>query len=430
MYLGSRIGYVEDSPFIAITKTVTYPSWQMSSSIGVVHASVLLAVKGKIAPSANLDYFLSSIAKMLIPLGLYCYSEPKLLQTIDGKATASQASKYTLFKFVKQHYKREWLFLLLVNYAVHERKFPIVPFLYAMGFSGLRKIGFSMQAVTMHPSKRFVDEGTLDVIIPTMGREKYLYDFLCDLREQSRLPKNVIIIEQNPLHESQSTLPYLTTEIWPFNIRHTFTHRTGACNARNLALAQTESEWLFLADDDIRIGKDFLRDALHNLDKYATNAAVISCLSEGQENLFPDVAQTTIFGTACSIVKRESIANLRFNPKMEFGYGEDTMFGLELRANGIDVVYFPHPQILHLKAPVGGFRTKFVHPWEEEEIQPKPAPTIMLLLQSHYTALQVKGYMTTLFVKMYLKKPFRNPIKFIRSFRKAWEQSVYWSTKL
>ena len=41
-YFPEQIGYIEDSPFLKINKKVKYPTWQMSSSVGVIHASQLL----------------------------------------------------------------------------------------------------------------------------------------------------------------------------------------------------------------------------------------------------------------------------------------------------------------------------------------------------------------------------------------------------
>ena len=57
-----------------------------------------------------------------------------------------------------------------------------------------------------------VDEATIDVVIPTIGRKKYLYDVLCDLRKQTHLPKNVIIVEQNLLLDSKSELDFLQND--------------------------------------------------------------------------------------------------------------------------------------------------------------------------------------------------------------------------
>jgi hypothetical protein len=45
-----------------------------------------------------------------------------------------------------------------------------------------------------------------------------------------------------------------------FNIRHKFTHQTGACNARNLALSHVESEWVFFNDDDNKFSCDLIEN--------------------------------------------------------------------------------------------------------------------------------------------------------------------------
>ena len=75
-FLSEAIGYVEESPFIKINKKVSYPTWQMSSYVGGVHSSVLSALKDNIREIKNFDYFLHSMAKLAMPHGLLCYSEP------------------------------------------------------------------------------------------------------------------------------------------------------------------------------------------------------------------------------------------------------------------------------------------------------------------------------------------------------------------
>ena len=120
-------------------------------------------------------------------------------------------------------------------------------------------------SISVHSSITVVDKFTIDVIIPTIGRKKYLYDVLKDLANQTVVPKNVIIVEQNPDEGSKSELDYLQNQSWPFLIKHTFINKTGACNARNMALQQIESDWIFMADDDIRFEKDILETTLKEM---------------------------------------------------------------------------------------------------------------------------------------------------------------------
>lgn len=429
-YFQSTIGYVEESPFIKINKKVSYPSWQMSSLVGVLHASLLLKVKGKIKADSNFDYYLNSVAKLCMPLGLFCYSEPKLLHSRPDNVLIPQASIYTLFRFVRQHYKKRWTLLLLMNLIIYERRFPFGAFLYAGFFKNRNKNGIDLDGIAVHSSLKVVEQATIDVIIPTIGRKMYLYDVLCDLRNQSHLPKNVIIVEQNPSADSVSELDYLQAEDWPFVIKHSFTHQPGACNARNIALKQLESEWVFLADDDIRILPFFISSAIERINAMGAKAVSLSCLVEEEIQKYTGVFQWISFGSGCSIVASESLKELQFDLVFESGYGEDSDFGMQLRNNGFDILYLPEPSIKHLRAPMGGFRTRPHLAWHKDGIQPKPSPTVMLYKQLHLTKEQIDGYQTILFFKFYKIQTIKNPIRYFVYFRKQWKRSVFWANKL
>ncbi|MFA9189993.1 glycosyltransferase [Flavobacterium sp. FZUC8N2.13] len=428
-FLGRKIGYVEESLCVSVNKKVSYPTWQMSSAVGVIHASVVIALKDQIPLDVDFDYYLNSVAKLAMPLGLFCYSEPRLLSgSMDW--ISPKANSFTLFKFVKQHYKTRWVFLLGLNLALYESQWMILPYFYALFFKRRKTTAFPFNLRSVQSSKQVVDKATIDVIIPTIGRKQYLYDVLCDLRIQTHLPKKVIIVEQNPILESASELDYLTTESWPFEIKAIFTHQAGACNARNLAIDEVTSEWVFLADDDIRIEKDFNFKILETINRMGAEAVSICCIQKGEKPRFKTIFQWGSFGSGCSFVARKAIEKCSFNRGYEFGYGEDSDFGMQLRNQGIDVLYIPEPQILHLKAPMGGFRTKPVLQWQKETIQPKPSPTVMLYRLLHQTQEQRSAYKTTLFFKFYSKQTIKNPLKYLISYKKQWNQSLYWANQL
>ena len=103
---------------------------------------------------------------------------------------------------------------------------------------------------------------------------------------------------------------------------------------------------------------------------------------------------------------------------------------MQLRNKGIDVLYSPEPEILHLKAPIGGFRTKPVLPWQNDIIQPKPSPTAMLYKVLHLNKEEINGYKTILFIKFYKLQSIKNPILYFLNFRKQWKQSEYWANQL
>ncbi|WP_418263859.1 glycosyltransferase family 2 protein [Flavobacterium faecale] len=427
-FINEAIGYVDDSLFVNVNKKVSYPSWQMSSIVGMVHASVLIAISDSIPFDTDFDYYLNSVAKQAMPLGLLCYSEPQLLKNAEI-SNIPTSSHYTLFKFVKQHYRTRWVFLLFLNLLIYEKRLVLLPFLTAFCFRK-RNSSFSLEGVKVVSSKEVIDEPTIDVIIPTIGRKTYLYDVLKDLAKQIVLPKKVIVVEQNPDEASSTELDYLESEFWPFQIKHIFTHQAGACNARNLALDAVESDWVFLADDDIVFETDFFKKAFQTILEFDIKAVSVSCLREGEKSNIKNIIQWRSFGSGCSIVATSILKQSKFNVGYEFGFGEDFDFGMQIRNLGQDIIYLPEPHILHLKAPIGGFRTKAVLKWQKDDIQPKPSPTVMLSCILHKTSKQQLGYKTTLFFKYFKHQKIKNPIRYLVNFRKQWNQSVFWANQL
>lgn len=424
-FLPDEIGYVEGSPFLKINKNVSFPTWQMSSGIGGVHASVLDAVKDDIKKDVNFDYFLLSFAKLAMANGLFCYSEPRLLVDSSKVIQNKTSNSFLLFRFVKQHYKTRWIFLLFFNLFLYEKKFKILSLFMSLFYYRRKLDEKLLDNIQVKSSKKTVDKRTIDVIIPTIGRKQYLYDVLKDLALQTHLPKNVIIVEQNPNEESASELDFVYNESWPFSIKHTFTRQAGVCNARNLALAEVESEWVFLNDDDNRFESDLIEKVLEKALLYGINCLTTSYLQEKEILNYTTIHQSGIFGSGNSFLKSEFLEFVSFNKALEFGYGEDTDFGLQLRNLGVDVIYFPDLTILHLKAPMGGFRNKFVSPWEQKGEFPKPSPQIMYVKLKYSTIQQLLEYKTVLFFRLHKFNFFA-----ISKFNNNWKLSIKWSKKI
>jgi glycosyltransferase involved in cell wall biosynthesis len=429
-YFSSEIGYVDESPFLNVNKKVSYPTWQMSGLVGGIASSVLIAVKNEVICEANFDYFLCSIAKLGMPLGLFCYSEPKLLKNHEINIKSNFGNRIKLFQFVKQHYRMRWVFLLFLNLMIYEKQFPIMAFLNSFFYKKKKWEASVLDKIEVQSNKKVIDDKTIDVIIPTIGRKIYLYDVLKDLAQQTHLPINVIIVEQSPQLDSQSELDYIEKEVWPFRIKHIFTHQPGACNARNIALSQVESEWVFLNDDDNRFGTDLVESAFHNINKNGTFVALTFYPHSKEKLIHKNISQASIFGSGNSFVKYLVLKNIFFNKKFEFGYGEDTDFGMQIRNKGFDIIYIPELRILHLKAPIGGFRIKVKQLWDSEIVQPKPSPTVLLFKLIHESKQQICGYKTLLFFKYYKYQSIKNPILYFQNYKKQWNKSVFWANEL
>lgn len=429
-YFDRQLGYIEDSPYIKINKEVKYPTWQMSSIVGAVNSSVINACKKDLYAKDNFDYFLNSFARRTMMLGLLCYSEPKLLLQKTTSLTINKATLQELFKFTKQHYRFRWVFLLFINLLLYEKKFPLFPFVISLFYKRRNFDPKSLNKILLESNKKIVEHGTIDVLIPTIGRRNYLFNVLNNLESQTLLPQNVIIIEQNPDLNSESDLDFIYNKKWSFVIKHQFIHQSGACNARNIALKLVESEFAFFADDDIIFENNLLEKTLKIFQSTGNEVLLVACHLESQIIIPEAPKQFAVFGTSHAFAKSSSFKNLQFNMGFEFGYGEDNDFGMQLRNKGFDVVYISILQILHLKAPMGGFRTKPVLRWQEDEIQPKPSPTIMLFHLLYNTKEQLSNYKMLLFLKNLDKQFLLNPFKYVRSFHMKWNRSIYWANEL
>lgn len=430
-YLSKNIGFVEQSIFINFSKKVKIATWQMSSMVGVAHADVFSAVKHTIKPVANLDYFLNSVAKVAMPLGVFCYSNPNLLTERNLNVEFQQkVTDSNLFKFVSEHYKKVWLLVLFVCLLYKKGKFPIFAFIESLFYSKISTDKIKIKAFSTIVATAFEYSNEIDVLIPTIGRKEPLYQFLKNLSVQTILPKSVIIIEQNPIVNAASDLDYLVNESWPFQIKHQLIYQLGACNARNLALKEISSDWVFFADDDIEIQPDFLAACIENAKKYQQKVFSLSCLLRTEKKHFTTCFQWVSFGSGASFAHKTAIKDLKFDSKYEFGFGEDADFGMQIRNHGNDIIYFPTPEIIHLKAPMGGFRTKVTRKWDSDLVEPKPSPTVMVFKMTHDSEEQLFAYQMMYFFRSFTIKDILHPIQKYKNLISKWNRSVYWAQKL
>ena len=375
-HIHDAVAYVEDSPFVSIDNKVSYPTWKMSPAVGAVKAQVLAANRDAWQSSSDeLGYALNSFAKQGQKQGLFCYSEPSLLKGIaPDPSRDGSASMDTLFRFVRQHYRTRWIGLLLLNLWVYERRLPLTSLLKVLFHPSRMKWPVQVELPTpvAEPAPQ-----AIEVVIPTIGRASYLKDVLKDLAAQTLLPQRIWLMEQTALEGQASELDYLA-ESWPFKIEHRLLFPPGACRARNLALAGIRGQWVFLADDDIRLEPDFLSRAIQFMTFNRIQASTFSCLQQGETEGVEQPVQWGAFGSGCSLVRSRALDGIHFDPALEFGYGEDKDFGMQLRRSGVDVFYQPQIRLLHLKAPMGGFRQPIKKPWESGTIIPKPSPNCAL----------------------------------------------------
>ena len=369
-----------------------------------------------------------------MPKGLICKSFPNLLINIKSENfefDKKRASNSILIRFIRNNYKKRWLFLLFLNFLIYKRKIIVFNILsvYFKRKINNNSINISDIEINSAKEKLKLSDFSIDVLIPTLGRKQYLLDVLKCLSKQTILPQKVIIIEQNPEKNSKSDLDYISNN-WPFIIDHSFINQTGACNARNVGLSKVTSNWVFFADDDILFENNILEKSLNQLNKLGEECITFSCLQKGEIEKNKTIFQWKTFGSGTSLVKATLLEDLSFKKEHEFGYGEDADYGMQLRKKGVDVIYIPNIKLLHLKAPIGGFRHKHKFDWINNKILPKPSPTVMAYNLKHKTEEQLLGYKTILFLKYYKNQKIINPINYIKTLNLQWKLSKQYAKKL
>lgn len=429
-FLPEAIGYIDEMPFINIEREVSYGTWRMSSDVGGIKGETLLKFQPIFGKIKNLDYLLNAVAKLGQQNSLFCYSSPSLIkEEAKNRNIKPTGSFYTLFSFVHQFYSNYRSILLFWCIFMYDKGFPVLPFIRGFFFKKLNKRSVDLKNLKVN-SINNTELENIDVIIPTIGRAIYLHHVLKDFARQTHLPRQIIIVEQNPDPDAASELDFIINEIWPFKIIHHLTTRIGVCFARNLALSFTTSEWIFLSDDDQRFHPDLIEKIFQEINKYGLDGLTTSYLQKGEKQQFQVPKQWGTFGAGNSVIKKIYTDQVAFSVALEHGYGEDKDYGMQLRKVGCDIIYHPQLKIQHLKAPIGGFRYKVIPEWEMEKVKPKPSPTLMVYMKNHYTQEQIKGFKNTLFLKFYLLQKDKNPVTYLREMNKRWNTSNEWANKL
>ena len=111
-FLPESIGYIDQLPFINISPAVRYPTWRMSSDVGGIPGETLLRFKEVFYKEKRFDHLLNSIAKLGQQNGLFCYSDPALVNQESSVSPEPSATTDELFSFVYEHYNSVWTLVL------------------------------------------------------------------------------------------------------------------------------------------------------------------------------------------------------------------------------------------------------------------------------------------------------------------------------
>lgn len=233
-------------------------------------------------------------------------------------------------------------------------------------------------------SRSLIGSADVSVIIPTLGRYAYLPAALDSLLRQTVRPREVIVVDQNP---PQAREPATYEGYGALNLRIIWQDERGQSLARNTALAQVRSTYVFMFDDD-SIAHDglieqHLRVLIGNRFDVSTGVSVpppptaYRLPAAFQE---PRIAQT--FDSGNSLMRTSLMYEMGgFDRNFDLGPGTDTDLGTRLYLAGKRIAHTPSAIRIHFKAATGGLRVHGAHKYNTDAglLSPFPPPT-----QSYY----------------------------------------------
>jgi len=356
-----------------------------------------------------------------------------------------QIPEIDIYIFYRKNFKPRHCWYLLF------RKVPKKFYANIRAFNQAKKINFeAYKSLPARPLEELKGEPSVDVIIPSMSRQEYTFQLLEDYKNQSVLPRKIIVVDATL--ENERIPGIYERQEYPFELNVKWQQSKGSCRARNEAIKECSSDYIIFADDDTRIIPDFVKNHLRFLQTYKVEACTgldiqaqhhtqnledlkRLVLQQGDKAKKGGAAQS--FNNANSCVRRERVSELIGNDiNFDGGYGEDSDFGLRLIKNGTILLFNPYSINLHLKPPSGGYRVWGIQSsitgkkrkkqaWELDKpvgrIRPVPSPTIVYGILKHFKSKQVREYKKR-YLFLYLSKDFKKfPIRLLNLPFKIWQ---------
>jgi hypothetical protein len=431
----ASLGYIDFSSldFFPVDDDRRRSSWLISAGAGLAHASILRSVP--------LDDTFEHVGAALVDMGgrgrgvgVCAYSEPALATDV---ATARQAvapasfSNADLARLTRRLYGSRWALFWLICRILFERSVPLWSTLRACTGGAPHAVDAQRLLARQPLVHALPPHSDVDVIVPTLGRPQRLLDLLSDLSVQTRVPRAVVVIEQDPTGSAPASSP-LTDRSWPFMLVHHRVTWTGACRARNAGIDAASAAWLLFLDDDVRLTPRFIEYTLGVAAAYRADVVTGTVHSPGDAPLARAraVHVTSVFPTSAGLVSRAAVAaGGPFDRRLERGWGEDFEFGLRLRRAGATLLQASDEPVLHLHDASGGFRTPMARPWDHEPQQPKPSPTMLLSRRGLPLELQ-RGYRLFYTVRRLSSAGWlRVPVELSRVLGQ-WKVAEKWATHL
>jgi GT2 family glycosyltransferase len=232
---------------------------------------------------------------------------------------------------------------------------------------------------------------SIAAIIPTFRRQKYARDTVRMLFEQTRVPDEIIVVDQTPAEERDdepmAELERLDRE---GRIRLLRQERPRVYEARNRAAAAARCDLLLYLDDDVVLHTGLVESHTRHYGNPEVHAVVGALVGDfyatmrpvdSELHLLPPEVQAYTYKTGYGqpmeriafmyagnfSIRKEVLASLGGWDEHVVTYG-DRDLGIRLNKAGFRLDYDPQAKLIHLAVPEGGTRlTTKKSPWKSWE---------------------------------------------------------------
>ena len=214
------------------------------------------------------------------------------------------------------------------------------------------------------------DDPTITVGIATLDRYPYIMTLLDDLAVQTRLPDQVLIVDQTAPRKRH---PIPTTR-WShaFPVRVLLQKQRGTTKARNRLLSECRSDIILQVDDDSRVDPDYVENHLRHFSDsrvdvvcgpvYEWDADTREWYVKWKNHLMiggwdgPPFVSAHFYSGGNSSIRVASALAIGGWDENILTHGEDEDLSDRLHAADAVVLCDPSARLLHLRAPTGGER--------------------------------------------------------------------------
>ncbi|MGB3409616.1 MAG: glycosyltransferase [Microthrixaceae bacterium] len=368
-------------------------SWRVSLGALLVRTEVLKTLGGIDPAFKGLTGAGLELGRRMIDRGAIIRHTPDLVGA--NVLLSDTLLEHDRFVFLRRVFARKWVRYAGIRRSL-ARRHPLkvrAALRSSAEAVGRHKRPGGVGEVLTRPAVQVAPDPSITVVLPTLGRYELLRPVLEQLRKQTIMAQQVVVVDQNDPDKRDHAL---YEEFSDLSLEVIFQEQRGQWLSRNAAIQAATGEWLAFIDDDSEVGPDFLEQHYEGLMRYnadlSTGASLAVIGAPIPENYaFFRIADQWDSGNGMCHRRLFEKFGL-FDQQFDRQRRGDAEFGLRVQLGGGLVIHNPHAIRIHLKAAEGGLRTfgsldGFRH---RDRSAPLPLPSMVYYTKRYHSKRQVR----------------------------------------